>query len=195
VIRVDDQNKYKVAGVNLDYQGYSDKGAHGERRRSKNAWKEAPELMAELQRYDPALKVVWDDWKERWCVWRESQGADFFVYTVEGPNGEYRDLDAWFMRTLLSFDSARHTSPHAMATAMEQEEEAEEERAMQEWRDEFDYATKHDIGKLAKAVESLAGGLPPGEPEKPKEKRKPTERYLFDDTGRKLCRISCSTAD
>jgi hypothetical protein len=179
-------------GIDLKYQPVQGE----QKRRTRNPWEVAPWLMGFLLRYDDRIKVVWDDFRERWKIWRESGGADYFAFTVEDEDGGYRDLDSRLCATLFKFDLHRYDSPLKAAIAQEEEEEAIREKNIQGWRDDFDHNCREHKNQLTKAYEALLfGNLPEGEKEKRSktEHMKVKERIIIDPDGRPVCRVSPTT--
>ena len=64
----------------------------------------APEVMAAIHAYDPALLVGWDSSACRWSLLRVSRGGYHFVGVLETDDHQYRPLDMRVVEDLARWD-------------------------------------------------------------------------------------------
>ena len=77
-------------------------------------------FVEDMKRLDPKLDVRWDEWDERWNVFRVIQkgGGDcpLHVLTVEHQDGSYKPLDNRTIQKLHEMDSWRWHNKYRYAS-------------------------------------------------------------------------------
>lgn len=90
-------------------------------------------ICKRIQEIDPALRLVWNQTKERFEVWRKHPLGDQFIFRVENPDGSFRPLDGRVIERLHLIDTHRGYDPIKTVEASEEKAEKEKEKRLSEF--------------------------------------------------------------